>query len=556
MLDLEYYKYKDNKYLGTIDLSEFKSKKTDQDSILICLLDRSGSMRGNVYIFVKEIFPLVLEKLQTDKQDNILITYDDAAEKFSGNAEYFRNQEIKCRGDNILYLGLTELEKIFDEYINSNTKKPIRLLTISDGDVGNENDVFKKVDELIKKINNNFKVNSHAVRYFTSSSPPETKGLASVLKLNNVTIGKLIDIKAEDDHETNATKIAELFLGDGLNEIYKLVSEEKNLYENLWSEASSEILLKKGKNFVWFENPEKIKINDLSNTNLETKSQNKGELNSKNYTTILEEKFKEIQQKATILKIMNNTESINELKTMMNNIEKFEKEINNNTSNTNSFFYNIKKINETDFREQNANELAETLQKLENYDYKKENDLLKKNVNEKDFFLCPQCNQKIPLFISFEEDQNENIQVNYLCSCNKKKVFIKLEELLKNWSEIKQNSSECNSHAEKGKFCLKCNRWLCDECIVVHDDLIDNHENMIINNELNLNSKCEEHIKKNNVGFCCSCYNEICSKCAGFYHDGHVKYTNRDKWKDIFESLDFRTISEFDKIVEKMNKKI
>ena len=87
---------------------------------------------------------------------------------------------------------------------------------------------------------------------------------------------------------------------------------------------------------------------------------------------------------------MNDSESINELKSMMNNIENFEKEINNNTSNTNSFFYNIKKINETDFGEKNANELAETLQKIENYDYKKENDLLKKNINEKEYFLCPQ----------------------------------------------------------------------------------------------------------------------------------------------------------------------
>ena len=74
---------------------------------------------------------------------------------------------------------------------------------------------------------------------------------------------------------------------------------------------------------------------------------------------------------------MNNSESINELKTMMNNIEKFEKENNNNTSNTNSFYYNIKKINDIDFENQNANELAETLQKID-YDYKKENDLLKK----------------------------------------------------------------------------------------------------------------------------------------------------------------------------------
>ncbi len=555
MIDLEYYKYKDNKYLGTIDLSEFKSKKTDQDSILICLLDRSGSMHGNVYIFVKEIFPLVLEKLQTDKQDNILITYDDAAEKFTGNAEYFRNQEIKSKGDNILYLGLTELEKIFDEYINSNTKKSIRLLTISDGDVGNVSDVIKKVEELIKKINNNFLVNSHAVRYFTSSSPPETRGLASVLKLNNVTTGKLIDIKAEDAHETNATKIAQLFLDDGLNEIYKIISEEKNLYENPWSEPSSEILLKKGKNFIWFENIEKLKINDLNNTNLEANKQLKGEINAKNYTTILNEKFNEIKQKAIILKILNKTESNNELTTLMNNIENFEKEINKNTSNTNSLFYNLKKINETDYQNQNADELAESLQKID-FDYKKENDLLKKNIKEKDFFLCPQCNKNIPLFISFKEDQNKNIFVNYLCLCNKKQTSIKLEDLLNNWSEIKQKSSNCNSHSNEGKYCLKCNRWLCDECIIVHDDLIDNHKNMIINNELNLNSKCEEHNKKNNIGFCCSCYSEICSKCAGFYHDGHVKYTNRDKWKDLFESLDFRTISEFDKIVEKMNKKL
>ena len=29
-----------------------------------------------------------------------------------------------------------------------------------------------------------------------------------------------------------------------------------------------------------------------------------------------------------------------------------------------------------------------------------------------------------------------------------------------------------------------------------------------------------------------------------------------DKWKDIFNSLDFHTIREFEKIVDKMNKKI
>ena len=60
MLDLEYYKCNNKKYLTTIDLSNLAPFKKEQDSILICLLDRSGSMDDNVAIYVNEIFPRVL----------------------------------------------------------------------------------------------------------------------------------------------------------------------------------------------------------------------------------------------------------------------------------------------------------------------------------------------------------------------------------------------------------------------------------------------------------------------------------------------------------------
>ena len=56
---------------------------------------------------------------------------------------------------------------------------------------------------------------------------------------------------------------------------------------------------------------------------------------------------------------------------------------------------------------------------------------------------------------------------------------------------------------------------------------------MIINNELNLNSKCEEHNKKNNIGFCCSCYSEICSKCADFYC---ALYHDNDKCQIVLKA--------------------
>ena len=111
MAEIQYYKSnQNNKFLGTIDLSSINPSKSEQNAQLICLLDRSGSMSNNVYIYVKEIFPLILEKLKCDKQDNILITYDDEAEEYSGNAEFFKNQKISARGDNILYLGLEKLE--------------------------------------------------------------------------------------------------------------------------------------------------------------------------------------------------------------------------------------------------------------------------------------------------------------------------------------------------------------------------------------------------------------------------------------------------------------
>ena len=477
-------------------------------------------------------------------------------------------------------MGLAEVEKIFDEYIKSNKNISIRLLTISDGDIGSESSLFKKIDELIPKIKNKLIINSHAVRYFTSSSPPDTKGLCSMLKLNNVTNGKLIDIKSnyeseepedesedeklrkkkdededEDNNKKNAIKISELFLSDGLDEYYKVISEKKNIYDSPWSDPSSELLLKKGKNFIWCENISQIQIKNSSDTKIETKNLSKGEINSKNYTQILNEKFIEIKKQATILKIMNTNESNNELTNLISNIHKFEKEINGNNSNY-TFIKELNIIKDTNYSNQSADDLALALQKIdEEIGFEKENEKLKKEITSNELFLCPKCFKKIPLFISFQI-QNNNIIVNYMCSCSKKFQAINLEDLLTKWKNIENISSKCNSHSAEGKYCLKCNKWLCPQCIPVHEDIKNSHKELLTKNELILNNKCKEHNQKNKIGFCCTCYNEICSTSAGFFNDGHIKYTNQDKWKYIFDSFEFNTINQFETIVNRMNKKI
>ena len=559
MTQLEYYTCKNKKYLATIDLSKLKSEAKNNPPVLICLLDKSGSMDNNVEIFVKDIFPLILELLGCDKEQNILITYDNKANKYTGNADFYKNQKITSGGGNELYMGLIEAEKIFDEYIKANTNISIRLLTISDGDIGSESSLFQKINELIKKTENKLIINSHAVRYFTSDSPPDTRGLSSMLKLNNITSGKLIDIKSEETNEKNAKRIAELFLNDGLEELYKVSSEQKNLYDSPWGEPSSEILLKKGKNFLWCENINQIQIKNSANTKIETSNVSKGEINSENYSEILKEQFLQIKKKATILKILNNTESNNELKNLISNIEKFEKEISNNSVNKNSFSKQIKIIEETNYQNQNADELAITLQNIDDeIGFEKENENLKKQITSNELFLCPKCFKKIPLLMSFHiiNAQNNKINVNYVCSCDKELQSINLSDLLTKWKDNKNISSKCNSHSVEGKYCLKCNRWLCPDCIVVHEDIKSSHKDLMTKNELILNNKCNEHNKKNKIGFCCTCYKEICSTCAGFNNDGHEKYTNQDKWKYIFNSFNFNTINQFEKIVSEMNKKI
>jgi len=557
MADLEYYNQKNNdKYLASIDLSQIKSSKEETDCIFICILDKSGSMGNNTYKFVKEIFPKILELLKCETKESILITYDNEAKRYSGNAEYYKSQNITSGGGTELYPGLIEFEKIIDDYIKLNKKLSIRLLTTSDGDIGYEENLYNKIDELILKIKNNLIINSHTVRYFTSDSPPDTTGLSSMCKLNNVPNGKgrLIDIKSEDSDEINAKLIANLFMNDGLDNIYKITSKEKNLYETPWSEPSSELLLKSGTNLFWCNNLNNLQINDSNDKEIETNKKSKGMLNQDNYTEILEEKFVEIKKKAAILQIANNQKSKNELKVLISNIETFEIEI---TGKNGTFCEQIKQINDINFGNQDSNQIADYLESIgENLNWKKENEELKKKINFNELFLCPLCLKKIPLFISFDITPQNKIFINYICSCNNKLENIELNNLLYKWNENKNKTSKCNSHSAEGKYCLKCNKWLCLDCILVHDDITKNHKDLITKFELILNNKCNKHKGKNKNGFCCTCYEEICSTCAGYFNDGHIKYTHMDKWKDIFNSLDFHTIREFEKIVDKMNKKI
>ena len=75
---------------------------------------------------------------------------------------------------------------------------------------------------------------------------------------------------------------------------------------------------------------------------------------------------------------------------MINNIVKFEKEINVNSTHKNYFCEQIKKIKYMDFQSQSSDELDVSLQKIdEEMDFKKEKEKLKKDINFNELLLYP-----------------------------------------------------------------------------------------------------------------------------------------------------------------------
>ena len=71
--------------------------------------------------------------------------------------------------------------------------------------------VPKIASQFYEKVKEKFRINSQAIRYFTSSAQPDIMALASILQLNTVNEATLIDINYNDSYIESAKKISELF---------------------------------------------------------------------------------------------------------------------------------------------------------------------------------------------------------------------------------------------------------------------------------------------------------------------------------------------------------
>ena len=230
MQTLKIYK-SGNGYIGKLDISKLNVSKLNQDLVFIIILDVSGSMGQTVPRFVNIILPNLLQKLDITSSIN-LITFSDEVKIYKGDYNYFSTLELKAYGCTYMNKAIDELEKIFEKI---NKKTNIRILSISDGELHDQEQTVEKASNLYNKFKEYFIVNSQAVRLYTSSSEPETKGMSSLMQFSNITEPKLIDIQADKDLFNIADEICALFNSDGLGCNLYVKSNENVFMENPWS---------------------------------------------------------------------------------------------------------------------------------------------------------------------------------------------------------------------------------------------------------------------------------------------------------------------------------
>ena len=197
LIQLELHKCFDN-YLGKISIPDNTTKgsssKTPSFSTsnvpgFIIILDISGSMGQEVPRMVNKIIPTVLNDINGTKASNAatLITFSSKNDVnvYTGDSSYISKLNLYANG--CTYMS-SAIDKLSDMIINNTiNNKIVRLLSISDGELHDQDDTMKSAEKLKKLLESkNCVVNSQAIRLKTGYCEPDTRGLSSMVQLSTI----------------------------------------------------------------------------------------------------------------------------------------------------------------------------------------------------------------------------------------------------------------------------------------------------------------------------------------------------------------------------------
>ena len=346
LIQLELHKCFDN-YLGKISIPDNTTKgsssKTPSFSTsnvpgFIIILDISGSMGQEVPRMVNKIIPTVLNDINGAKASNTatLITFSSKNDVnvYTGDSSYISKLNLYANG--CTYMS-SAIDKLSDMIINNTiNNKIVRLLSISDGELHDQDDTMKSAEKLKKLLESkNCVVNSQAIRLKTGYCEPDTRGLSSMVQLSTIGKQMLIDINCSESDLNITEKIDNLFINDGLGNSFELKSEENIFQEDPWLPKTNKIYLFPGINSFWIdinllsdkicdEIANKVKIYDSDGKIQDIKCILKDELSDQNYQELIKDKIDFYFKQLKVLKVVNTQESLEKMDKIIsffNNLE-------------------------------------------------------------------------------------------------------------------------------------------------------------------------------------------------------------------------------------------
>ena len=300
-----------------------ENAKTYLNNEFIFILDISGSMGTYVNQILTKVIPKVYEKLQyPDDKYFHLITFEN-------KVTYYKMNKIDFMRSTITGDGGTEMSKVpnkLEEILNKiNSDVPINILTLSDGEISDQESTKINADNLYNRINIKFdNINSQAIRFISyENAQPDTRALCSLLRFNTKNIAnkeKLMETfspvlktmsKLKIDEFSN--KIANLFKVEISG--WKIICKdgEKKLKIEPLGELRDSLFLNKGQSVFFYDGvfdnlPDLVNLSSTDGSSVKDISYGK-EVTQENLNEIYHDTIYGIVDKIIINKCVDSDES-------------------------------------------------------------------------------------------------------------------------------------------------------------------------------------------------------------------------------------------------------
>ncbi len=332
-----------------------ENAKTYLNNEFIFILDISGSMGTYVNQILTKVIPKVYEKLQyPDDKYLHLITFEN-------KVTYYKMNKIDFMQSNISGDGGTEMSKVpnkLEEILNKiNPDVPINILTLSDGEIADQESTKTNADNLYNRINKKFdNINSQAIRFISyENAQPDTRALCSLLRFNTKNIAnkeKLMEtfapvLKTMSNLKIDefSNKIANLFKVEISG--WKIICKdgEKKLKIEPLGELRDSLFLNKGQSVFFYDGvfdnlPDLVNLSSTDGSSVKDISYGK-EVTQENLNEIYHDTIYGIVDKIIINKCVDSDESNKKNEEYIKYVEMLE----NKTKETNAVKTNNKLSN-------------------------------------------------------------------------------------------------------------------------------------------------------------------------------------------------------------------